>query len=131
VVVHIRDQTFSLLFTGDMERSAENTLLGAGLARPATILKVAHHGSATSSSPEFLRAVRPKVMVISCGTGNRYGHPSPGTLAALEAIGGHVHRTDRDGALWIRNGGDARTRLKRYPPRSGSEPAQPATPAIR
>ena len=70
------------------------------------ILKVSHHGSADALLPALLRAVRPKVAVISVGADNTYGHPTPETLAALEAAPGlAVYRTDRDGAVTIESDG--------------------------
>jgi competence protein ComEC len=69
------------------------------------ILKVAHHGSRTSSSLELLEAWRPQVAIISCGRGNRFGHPAPEVLRRLEAIGATVLRTDRDGQITIETDG--------------------------
>jgi competence protein ComEC len=67
----------------------------------ADILKVGHHGSAYSSTPAFLAAVRPKIAIISCGLHNVFGHPSPRTLAALRAVGPVVYRTDLDGGVSV------------------------------
>ena len=69
------------------------------------ILKVAHHGSRTSSSSALLDAWRPQIAVISCGRGNRFGHPAPEVLRRLEAIGATVFRTDRDGQITIETDG--------------------------
>jgi competence protein ComEC len=69
------------------------------------VLKVAHHGGATSSTPAFLAAVRPALAVVSVGARNAYGHPDPGTLARLAAAGARVYRTDRDGAILIETDG--------------------------
>ena len=80
-------------------------LLPLGLP-PVEILKVSHHGSADALLPALLRQLRPKVAVISVGEGNTYGHPTPETLAALEASPGlAVYRTDRDGAVTIESDG--------------------------
>jgi competence protein ComEC len=80
-------------------------LLTLGLP-PVEILKVSHHGSADSMLPALLRQVSPKVAVISVGAGNTYGHPTPETLATLEASPGlAVYRTDRDGAVTIESDG--------------------------
>jgi beta-lactamase superfamily II metal-dependent hydrolase len=73
----------------------------------ATVLKVAHHGSRGSSTPEFLRAVSPVVAVISVGARNPYGHPTPETLARLDAVHAAVYRTDRDGAVIVESDGRA------------------------
>ncbi|MGW5633838.1 ComEC/Rec2 family competence protein, partial [Streptomyces sp. NPDC003832] len=64
------------------------------------VLKVAHHGSAYQD-PELMRRAAPRLALISAGKGNPYGHPSPGTVAALRARGAVVLRTDRDGALAV------------------------------
>jgi competence protein ComEC len=73
------------------------------------VLKVSHHGSHTSSAPEFLRAYRPTEAWISVGRGNLYGHPHPDVLARLAALGIPVHRTDDEGELTT-EGGDRRQR---------------------
>jgi competence protein ComEC len=84
-----------LLFTGDIEQRAERAL--TALTGPTHVLKVAHHGSKTSSSLEFLRKTHPLFSIISVGTGNSYGHPHPAVLRRLAADGGNVLRTDRHG----------------------------------
>lgn len=94
------------LLTGDAERAQEDRLLAQwGAALGATVLKVGHHGSRTSSSPAFLDAVRPQLAVISVGADNRYGHPAPDVLAALRARGADILRTDRDGPVIFRSDG--------------------------
>jgi competence protein ComEC len=73
---------------------------------PVEVLKVSHHGSADAMLPALLEEVRPRVAVISVGEGNTYGHPTPETLAALDAAPGlAVYRTDRDGAVTIESDG--------------------------
>lgn len=89
----------SFLFTGDMETTAEEDLLDAYWDLSADVLKVAHHGSDTSSSLEFLQAVDPDYAVISVGVGNDYGHPSPEVLERLEGLGLPVYRTDELGTI--------------------------------
>ena len=74
-----------LLFAGDAETEIENALVAGGADLRADVYKVSHHGSRTSSSTDFLRAVRPRIAVISCGKDNEYGHPHPETLEALRA----------------------------------------------
>lgn len=96
----------SFLFTGDLERDAERRLVADGRIAPADVLKVAHHGSATSTSPGFLAAARPSLAVISCGAGNRYGHPSPAVLARLRKAGAQVIRTDLHGGVIISTDGE-------------------------
>jgi competence protein ComEC len=73
---------------------------------PVEILKVAHHGSADDGLPRLLQLTTPEIAVISCGRGNEYGHPTPSTIATLEAVHGlDVYRTDRDGSVVIETDG--------------------------
>lgn len=89
-----------VLFTGDIERDAESSIVQNGL-HEVDVLKVAHHGSQTSSSEPFLQASHPKTAVISVGKGNRYGHPSAEVLQRLKQTGSKVYRTDRHGAVTL------------------------------
>ncbi|MGW1932409.1 ComEC/Rec2 family competence protein [Streptomyces sp. NPDC001919] len=91
----------TLLLLGDLEPPAQRDLLRAhpGLA-PVDVLKVAHHGSA-HQDPGLIRAVRPRLALVSTGRDNPYGHPSPRTVAALRDGGARVLRTDRDGAIAV------------------------------
>ena len=91
--------TRNLLLTGDIEGDAEETL--ASRLRPATVLKVAHHGSRTSSSAELLDAVRPAIALISCGRANLFGHPHRSVLEGLRHRGIQVWRTDRNGSIEV------------------------------
>jgi competence protein ComEC len=95
----------SILLASDIETAAEHALVAARAPLAATVLKVAHHGGATSSTPAFLAAVRPALAVVSVGARNAYGHPDPATLARLAAAGARVYRTDRDGAILIETDG--------------------------
>ena len=93
-----------ILFTGDIENPIQQQTAAWGAALGADILKVPHHGAGGMSSA-FIRAVHPSVAVISCGAGNRYGHPAQSTLATLEKEGSPsilVMRTDRDGSILVR-----------------------------
>ncbi len=65
------------------------------------MLKVGHHGSAYSSTSEFIAAVRPKYAVISVGRHNLFGHPAPSTIETLQRIGTAVYRTDENGAVRV------------------------------
>jgi competence protein ComEC len=88
------------LLAGDIEEEIDPILLARGLPH-VDVLKVAHHGSRTSSTPAFLDAVDPSVAVVSAGAGNPYGHPAPATIARLEARVSHVLRTDTDGSVEV------------------------------
>lgn len=89
----------SFLFIGDAEEEAEQDMLYNGLELSADVLKVAHHGSRSSSSWEFIHAVNPTYAVISCGINNAYGHPSAETLNTLRSAGIKVYRTDEQGSI--------------------------------
>ena len=99
----------AFLFVGDAEHDEESLLLrGDGAARlKADVLKVGHHGSATSSTPTFLAAVGPAVALISTGVRNRFGHPRRETIEALSAVGARVFRTDRQGQIVVDTDGDS------------------------
>lgn len=100
VVLQLTAYGTTVLFTGDIEADGERQLVQSGL--PAVdVLKVAHHGSHTSSSDAFLAATKPKTAVISLGLKNRYGHPSPEVLKRLQKTGTTVFRTDRHGAITL------------------------------
>jgi competence protein ComEC len=86
------------LLTGDAEDDVDPVLVARGLPR-VDMLKVAHHGSRTASSDEFLAAVEPGAAVVSVGAGNTYGHPAAATIARLAAHSGEVFRTDQVGAV--------------------------------
>jgi len=95
----------SLLLTGDLGTHGEAALLDRGEPLRALVLKVAHHGSRTSSGTPFLDAVRPVLAVVSVGVRNPFRHPSPEALARLDAVGARVFRTDRDGAVILETDG--------------------------
>ncbi len=86
------------ILAGDIEEGIDPILLGRGLPR-VDFLKVAHHGSRTSSTDAFLDAVRPRVAAVSVGAKNPYGHPAPATISRLQAHGARVYRTDLDGTV--------------------------------
>lgn len=102
-VVRIRYGGVRLLLTGDAEEPEEAWLLqnNPGALR-ADILKVGHHGSATSSSSAFLAAVAPRIGLVSVGERNRYHHPSPAVMDSLRARGIQVLRTDQRGTIVLR-----------------------------
>ncbi len=106
----------SFLLASDVEAKAETAMSRGGTALDSDVLKVAHHGSKTSTTDVFLDLVDPEIAVISVGSGNSYGHPNPGVLARLgETVEpANIYRTDQhgtievisDGAnLWVKTGG--------------------------
>ena len=99
----------SFLFTGDAERSEEGDILDAGYTVSATVLKVGHHGSDSSTTYPFLRAVDPQYAVISCGKNNSYGHPSEETLSRLRDADVTLYRTDLQGTILCKSDGRAVT----------------------
>ena len=99
----------SFLLAADIGAARERELLASGTRLASTVLKVAHHGSRFSTTPEILRAVRPIAAAISVGARNAYGHPDPGVLARLAAEGVEVYRTDRDGAVIFETDGGTLT----------------------
>ena len=106
VVVRLDYKDFSCLFTGDIEKEREGQLLTESRSNlNVDILKVAHHGSSSSSSPLFIKSVGPKIAVICCGQGNKYGHPHQETISLLQSLGIEIYRTDLSGTILIKTDG--------------------------
>jgi competence protein ComEC len=105
LVVKLTYGAISFLFTGDIEQEAERFLVQSGRDLRASILKVPHHGSRTSSSAMFVRAIDPKVAVVSVQRDNRFGHPHPLVVDRYTALGTQILRTDVHGAITIRTDG--------------------------
>lgn len=102
------DVTF--LFTGDAEQESEEEILEDGYLVEADVLKCGHHGSSTSTSDAYLEAVNPRYAVISCGEGNRYGHPHKETQEKLgQRRGLTVLRTDQYGTVLFQSDGESLT----------------------
>lgn len=95
-VIKVSYKNSTYLFMGDVEDLAEQELLNNGYDLTAQVLKVAHHGSKTSTSQEFLNKVSPKIAIISCGFYNTFGHPNKETLDKFKKINCIVYRTDFD-----------------------------------
>jgi len=98
---------FRMLFTGDAGSAAEHQFLDEGIDLHADVLKVGHHGSAYSSTPEFIAAVHPRYAIVSVGRHNLFGHPASSTIETLDRIGASVYRTDEDGAATILSDGSS------------------------
>jgi competence protein ComEC len=94
-----------VLLTGDVSEQIEREILPQLTHAKTRILKVAHHGSRTSSSIELLSEWRPQFALISAGRGNTFGHPTQDVLRRLEEIHAVVFRTDRDGQITLETDG--------------------------
>jgi competence protein ComEC len=101
LVTKLIDQGKTFLFTGDIEREDEEALMTSGIFLQADVLKVAHHGSKTSSIRRFLLAVQPVVAVIQTGEENKYGHPHQEVLRRLSEIYAVVYRNDWHGEVVV------------------------------
>lgn len=105
IVLMITYGETKFLFTGDAEREAEQTILNSGVSLSATVLKVGHHGSETSTTYPFLREIMPEYAVISVGEGNSYGHPDEDTLSRFRNADVTVYRTDIHGDIYCTSDG--------------------------
>ena len=103
LVCKLKYKDFLMLFTGDIEEIAEKEILKLYKDRlKANVLKVAHHGSKTSTSKEFLKAVSPQIALIGVGENNKFGHPHELTLERLNDIGCKIFRTDENGEIVLK-----------------------------
>jgi competence protein ComEC len=101
LVIELRYGDVSILLTGDAGADVERAVIPMLAPARLRILKVGHHGSRTSTSQALLDAWRPHAALISCGRGNRFGHPAPDVMRRLEAAGAHIYRTDRHGQITL------------------------------
>ena len=101
LVLRLEEDGSSCLFTGDISSEVEKELLAIGAIEEVDFLKAAHHGSKYSNSYEFLQALQPKIVSISCGENNRYGHPGEETLERLNQVDSKILRTDQNGEIRI------------------------------
>ncbi len=106
IVLNISYKNNNFLFTGDCEESNEMDIINSYKLENVDFLKVAHHGSSTSSSLAFLQETTPSIAVISCGYKNDYGHPHRSTLQNLESVGAKVFRTDVNGSMQFYSDGN-------------------------
>ena len=108
IVLRLTYGKVSFLLTADIEKEAEERLVNGDAELQSTVLKVAHHGSNTSTTQSFLNAVSPAIAIVSAGRGNSYGHPAPAVMERLEAQLGaeNVYRTDLRGSVEVVSDGD-------------------------
>ena len=99
LIIRVEYGETSFLFTGDAEYQDEQAAIESGFELSSTVLKVGHHGSSSSSSYEFLQAVKPEYAVISVAGDNSYGHPTSRSLSQLQGVGAKVLRTDMQGDI--------------------------------
>ena len=110
LVCKLSYKNFSILFTGDIEEVAEKEIIQKYGSKSnilnSFVLKVAHHGSKTSTIKDFLMKVNPKIALIGVGKNNKFGHPSDITLESLYLINTQIYRTDKDGEILIKTDGN-------------------------
>ena len=116
VVAKLEYKKFSMLFTGDIEKIAEEKLLKniSNNLLKTDILKVAHHGSKTSSIQEFVKKVQPKIALIGVGKNNKFKHPDYEVLNRLQQIGTIIYRTDVNGEISIKVDRKGRIDIKKF-----------------
>jgi competence protein ComEC len=117
-----------VLFTGDLEAEGEDLLVAAATGLSAEVVKVPHHGSATSSSARLIAAVSATWAVISCGPANRFGFPDRDVVERWRRSGARVVRTDSDGSIRVAVAADGAVSVERYSPARGWRPAERAPP---
>jgi competence protein ComEC len=116
IVLRLTYGEAAFLLAADAGDDTERSILAGGAEVASQVLQVGHHGSAGSTSPEWLAAVKPKLAVISCGRRNEYGHPSRETTDRLRAFGVRTYRTDLHGAVeFTTNGKSISVRTFRHP----------------
>lgn len=107
IVLKITYGSTAFLFTGDAEREVEQAILNRGADLTATVLKVGHHGSDTSTTYPFLREIMPEYAIIPVGKGNSYGHPTDNNLSRLRDADVTVYRTDLNGDIFVTSDGQS------------------------
>lgn len=106
IVIKLEYDKNSFIFTGDAETVSEHEMVASGMDLSADLLKVANHGSGTSTTAQFLKKVSPTYAVISVGEGNKYGHPDDITINRLVIHGVDVYRTDKLGTIVVTSDGN-------------------------
>ena len=114
-VLRISTARASVLLAADIEQKSEREMLVSVRDKlRAQVLLVPHHGSTTSSSPEFVAQVNPDIALVATGYRNRFGHPRDDVLDRYRALGSRIYRTDLDGALIVEVAGDGAINVQRY-----------------
>ena len=105
-----------MLFTGDIETLAEKQIVAKYRSEElkSNILKVAHHGSKTSSTNEFINKIKPQISIIGVGENNKFGHPNTQTLQTLQSYGSKIYRTDTAGEITIKVNKKGKVRIKTH-----------------
>lgn len=115
IVMKLEYNQFSCLFTGDISQKMEEQLVKDFRKElKSTILKVAHHGSKTSSKEEFLEVVQPQIALIGVGKNNKFGHPSEEVLGRFKRYGIKIYRTDQMGEISISVDSYGKIKIKRW-----------------
>lgn len=118
VVLEVVHGDVALLLTGDISAATERQILPLLTPAKVRVLKVAHHGSRTSTSAELVERWRPQVALVSAGRGNRFGHPAADVIARLQSIGAQIYRTDQHGQITLESNG-RRVKVRTF---TGDEP---------
>lgn len=114
LVFKLNYKNFSMLFTGDIEKEAEQKILANvnNEILKSTAIKVAHHGSKTSSSEKFIKKVNPQIALIGVGKKNKFGHPSDQTIQLLKSINCKIYRTDEMGEITLKINSKGKIKIK-------------------
>ncbi len=114
LVFKMNYKSISALFTGDIEKIAEEKIISNVKEElKSTIIKVAHHGSKTSSTEKFIEKVKPKIALIGVGENNTFGHPSNITIETLEKAGTKIYRTDQMGEIILKINKKGQIKIKK------------------
>jgi competence protein ComEC len=130
--LRIRFGTLAVVLTGDAEAAAERRMARLGLL-DADVLKLGHHGSRTSTTPDFLRAVSPRIAIVSAGAGNSYGHPHPEVVERIVTAGITMYATSTHGSIVVTTDGQdvtvgtGRAGAAQALPNGPTAPAVPST----
>ena len=118
IVCKMNYKNFSILFTGDIEEIAEKQILNQYKNNlevlNSTILKVAHHGSKTSSIQNFVDAVKPEIALVGVGKNNKFGHPNEDVIKRLEVCGCKIYRTDKMGEITVSVNHKGKIKVKEF-----------------